>query len=306
MGYLVNPITYRLSKSKYWISSWNNITKKNLKNFFLEDNNLLKFYNWLKFVLQWKKLKIDIFNIYILKSYKSLILNFDVVNINQLYDIDGDWDIDSGVLKSSNDIVLYSSSKSNNFTYYFYNEKMKKINFFKKYNSNLLIFKRIRNNYISNDETDYSFSDGEDDDTNINFFFEIVKNFLLFLINSIFKIAKGVAINIFNRNHIKSSSKSIMRLLAYKLQKGYKIEHFVRLLVNNIYNDSDIIGFKLVFKGRYQKKLRNKKQSIHFGPIAPSNINTPISYEQGVVIMRYGVCGVKLYLLQKVYINEII
>ncbi len=41
------------------------------------------------------------------------------------------------------------------------------------------------------------------------------------------------------------------------------------------------------------------------GLIAPSNINSNISYKSFVVLLRYGVCGVKLYLLSKVYKNEI-
>jgi len=82
MGHLVNPITYRLSKSQFWISSWNCITKKNYKNLFLEDYNLIKFLEWLKIVINWKKLNIDLVSYNITKTFKLLFINILFINDN--------------------------------------------------------------------------------------------------------------------------------------------------------------------------------------------------------------------------------
>ena len=68
MGHLINPITYRLGKTKFWNFTWANKTKKNYKNFLLEDLNSYKFYKWLISVLSWHKIGVFIHDFKVIKN----------------------------------------------------------------------------------------------------------------------------------------------------------------------------------------------------------------------------------------------
>ena len=78
MGHLINPITYRLGKTKFWNFTWANKTKKNYKNFLLEDLNSYKFYKWLISVLSWHKIGVFIHDFNFLPIYiigKNILIN---------------------------------------------------------------------------------------------------------------------------------------------------------------------------------------------------------------------------------------
>jgi hypothetical protein len=44
---------------------------------------------------------------------------------------------------------------------------------------------------------------------------------------------------------------------------------------------------------------------MRYGVTAPSNMNTPISYVQFVILNRFGLCGVKISLLREKELLEI-
>ena len=72
MGHLINPITYRLGKTKFWNFTWSNITKKNYKNFISEDLNFNKFVKWLCSILSWTKIGVFISDFNVIKTYNTL------------------------------------------------------------------------------------------------------------------------------------------------------------------------------------------------------------------------------------------
>ena len=136
-------------------------------------------------------------------------------------------------------------------------------------------------------------------------FIFILKNFLSFFIKKIFKVNNPI-INFIDKKEVNYSTYSLYKLILWRLRVGYKIEHYAYLLHNKLKNERGIIGFKIGYAGRYKKKLRNKKFIKQFGAISPSNINSPLSYNQFILIMRYGVCGVKMSYVRKVYLSSII
>ena len=136
-------------------------------------------------------------------------------------------------------------------------------------------------------------------------FIFMLKNFLFFFIKKIFKINNTI-INFIDKKEVNYSTHSLYKLILWRLKVGYKIEHYAYLLHNKLKNEKGIIGFKIGYAGRYKKKLRNKKFIKQFGAISPSNINSPVSYNQFILIMRYGVCGVKMSYVRKAYLSSII
>jgi hypothetical protein len=69
--------------------------------------------------------------------------------------------------------------------------------------------------------------------------------------------------------------------------------------------NKNVKGFNIRVVGRYQKKLRNRKIEISYGRIRPSNINTPISYINFIIIYKFGTCGIKISYLRNSYYYEI-
>lgn len=78
MGHIINPVSFRLSKSTFWISSWNNITKKNYKMFIFEDQHLKKVINWFRRFYIWKIFNIYISDINIIRNNNKLVVNLNM------------------------------------------------------------------------------------------------------------------------------------------------------------------------------------------------------------------------------------
>lgn len=62
---------------------------------------------------------------------------------------------------------------------------------------------------------------------------------------------------------------------------------------------------KICLAGRYMKRLRNRKIRLDFGSFKPSNINTPISHTNFIILLKQGICGIRFTLLLKTKLNEI-
>jgi hypothetical protein len=77
------------------------------------------------------------------------------------------------------------------------------------------------------------------------------------------------------------------------------------ILKRKLANNKKVKGFRIKAVGRYQKKLRNKKIEVNYGRIRLSNINTPLSYINFIIIYKFGTCGIKINLLRDSYNYEI-
>jgi hypothetical protein len=79
----------------------------------------------------------------------------------------------------------------------------------------------------------------------------------------------------------------------------------MKKLFKQLKKKKSIVGLKIGFFGRYEKRLRNKKVWRDIGVIAPTNINTPLSSQNFALLLKQGLCGVKMFILFKTYQNEI-
>ncbi len=155
-------------------------------------------------------------------------------------------------------------------------------------------------NYKIGESFDYTMYDYMDEK-----FINIIKNFLAFYIKRIFKM-NNIIINLNIHNKLNNSTDTIKNLIIRRVGLGYKIDHYINLLYNKLRNEADIIGLKVIYSGRYKKKLRNKKYTRTLGRIAPANINSPISHNQFIIILRYGICGLKISFVKKLYLLSLI
>lgn len=190
--------------------------------------------------------------------------------------------------------------KFNILNYYHKKKFINKFFFFKNFKfynhlfKNLKFLKITKNNFFL--EQDY---------IPLKFILIFFKKYLEYFLKNIFKI-KNIFINFFEKFSYRLSSKFIKRFIKFEIyKKGYRVNHIINLIRKDLIMDVSILGFKLGYFGRYQKRLRNKDFYKIRGALSPSNINSVVSYENFVVLLRQGIAGIELSIIKKMKKNEI-
>jgi hypothetical protein len=121
----------------------------------------------------------------------------------------------------------------------------------------------------------------------------------------IFKIKK-IFVNIFEKNSYRVSSKFLKYFIKFEIyKKGFRIKHIMNIIKKDLIFDVSILGFKLGFFGRYQKRLRNKDFKKIKGSLAPSNINSLVSYSNFIILLKQGITGIEINIIKKMKKNAI-
>lgn len=370
MGHLINPVVYRLGKTKFWKGVWSNKTKKNYKNFLVEDLNFYKFFKWLLSVLNWKNLGISLNDFTLIKNFNSLnicfyfffkkmTLNFNLkknffkFSINSFFVkffllklfnknffkikkilFNKSFFYRKNVLNGKNYFIykkrkilkiffknhILKKKKKNKvrswfsvflfkycffllknkwnfrknsfyfFNSYFFNKIFKKtpfIIFAKKPSSSLLQKNLLLKNF------------------NLNFFFRLLSFFLSFFLKNIFQ-HKNIVFNFFQKNVFFLNANALKTMVQFGVTRSRnKVAHIVKKIFRKTKKKIFILGLKIGFFGRYEKKLRNKKVWQIRGSLSPSNINSVLSHKTFSVLLKQGLCGLKISFLNKMNKNEI-
>jgi hypothetical protein len=382
MGHLINPITYRLGKTKFWNFIWVNKTKKNYKNFLVEDLNFYKFSKWLFSILSWHKIGVFIHDFKVVKRYNSLdfCLFFFLKKLN-LFSVYKktffNFFIRDSFVNFFNHFLIskktrklhsfmHSTSKVNKIIHanklilqiknkkkVFYKKK-KLLKLFLKQNFGAKKRKKNKkrlwlNNYITNycffslkKGKEYkkrflktfnyyfllksfgakrfflnnAYYKGNYNDFllqknflsrvfNYGFFFRILNFFLSFFLKKIFN-NKKITFNFFQKKTYFLNAKTIKKYVRFNLlNTRSKVTQTVKKVFRKTKKKYFILGLKIGFFGRYEKKLRNKSVWQIRGSLSPSNINTPITHKNFCILLKQGLCGVKVSFLNKLKKNEI-
>lgn len=379
MGHLINPITYRLGKTKFWNFTWVNKTKKNYKRLLIEDLNFNKISKWLLSILSWHKIGVFIHDFKIIKRYNSLdfclFFFLKKLNLISIYKKSiFNFFINDSFIYFYNRFLLNKKIRKWN-SFFLLNEKKfslnknnlqiikKKKNFYKKkkilkvflkQNSFLKKKKKSKkklwlNNYILN----YSFFSLRNNKNykkffskvfnsyfffkglgskffffnnsycvnennafllqknilsrvfNYSFFFRVLTFFLTFFLKKVFNHNK-ITFNFFQKKIYFLNAKAIKKYIRFNLlNTRSKVTQTVKKVFRKTKKKYFILGLKIGFFGRYEKKLRNKSVWQIRGSLSPSNINTPITHRNFCVLLKQGLCGVKVSFLNKFKKNEI-
>lgn len=376
MGHLINPITYRLGKTKFWNFTWVNKSKKNYKNFLIEDLNFYKFSKWLFSILSWHKIGVFIHDFKVVKKFNSLdfclffflkklnlssvykktFFNFFIKNsflnffynsllnkktrkLNYFFLIKNNIKTSKCGLQSikrkknffKKKKILklflkrsFSSKKTkknkkkiwlNNYIFNYCtfslkkDKKYKKI-FLKVFNSYFLYKSLIPNSFLLN----YAFNDENifllernalSRSLNYTFFFRILTFFLTFFLKKVFN-HKKITFNFFQKKVYFLNANTIKKYIRFNLLNSRnKVTQTVKKVFRKTKKKYFILGLKIGFFGRYEKKLRNKSVWQMRGSLSPSNINTPITHKNFCILLKQGLCGVKVSFLNKLKKNEI-
>ena len=128
MSFIINPLGFRLTKTKFSKYCWVSLSKINYKKYLFEDRNLEKIIFWFRFFLNWIGLNISILNFNIIKIYKFLYINIKILKRKK-----------SNFKKRKRRKKIFLILKN-------INNKFKKNNFFFKF---ILFFKKTIINYNS-------------------------------------------------------------------------------------------------------------------------------------------------------------
>ena len=129
--------------------------------------------------------------------------------------------------------------------------------------------------------------------------------FLTFFLKNVFKHNK-ITFNFFQKEIYFLNAKTIKKYIRFNLlNTRVKVAQTVKKVFRKTKRKYFILGLKIGFFGRYEKKLRNKNVWQIRGSLSPSNINTPISHKNFCVLLKQGLCGVKVSFLNKLKKNEI-
>lgn len=334
MSYIVNPLSYRLTKTKFSKFNWINLSKINYKKLYFEDKILNNFALWINFFFKWISFSISVVDFNIIKFYKFIQINIKflirkkkkerkkkfykkfikkkIFNFFSLF-------FKKKLLKNFFILKyffifkkknLYNKNNNKYYLFFLKRKRKKKIRYFilnyfhyKKKKINSLF---LKNYFLFNEYSNFLSVNLRPIKKKkfLKYFFFFFKSFLIFFLNNIF-YNKKIIINILIQREFFNSSTYLSKFIKMRILQKYRVLHIIGLLFNNLLKQSSIVGINIGVFGRYQKKLRNRKVWKMKGMISPSNINSPISYKNFIILLRYGICGVKFYLLMKVYKNEI-
>lgn len=139
---------------------------------------------------------------------------------------------------------------------------------------------------------------------NIQDVLRLYSDFFRLFFNKIF-FFKKYKIRFIKKREFNQHSHYLKELIKMRIRQHYRISHFMGLLFRRLCNTKTVVGVKMGFYGRYQRRLRNRKRWFSRGKLSTSNINAPISYHNFVLILKYGICGIKIYLVVKTRMNEL-
>jgi hypothetical protein len=93
---------------------------------------------------------------------------------------------------------------------------------------------------------------------NYNFFFRLLSFFLSFFLKKVFQ-HKNFIFNFFQKNNLLLNAKSIKKFIRFSMEKNRsRVTQVVKKVFRKTKRKYFILGLKIGFFGRYEKKLRNK------------------------------------------------
>ncbi len=88
----------------------------------------------------------------------------------------------------------------------------------------------------------------------------------------------------------------ITTYLCVKLKQQYFLSGLTKPIINLLNSISGIEGYKIRYAGRFNRNPRGRKQIFRGGSLSLSKISTHIDYNEKNVILKFGKCGLKVWL----------
>lgn len=262
MGHLINPISIRLGLNNYWNFNW--ALNNNYNYPYMTKNNIFfsKFLNWIL-----KSKKFNKKNI-IFSHYNIYINNNNVTYINVYY-----YNPYLEDLKYKNNI--YSKSIE-----FFKNKNNKKIDNFKQYKY-INLYKYLIN---------YVFT---------HLYWFIISNYWKKYLNKTFLNKIKYKISVSNIDLENISANIITTYIGSRLQNKHRLNYTIKPVLRDLHlrlKEKRIIGYKILCAGRFTRRQIAEHNWYKKGAITNNTFLSFIDYSQIKVRLKYGVCGIKVWI----------
>ncbi len=262
MGHLVNPVSLRLSVNSFWNSTWSLVNSFNYANLFKKDYTLFQFLNW--FI---KKSKFGKFNI-IISHYK--------------------------VYRVSNRLIV-------NLYYYNAGVEEKKYHFQSAF---LLSLLRARRYNIKQSFGDFAsprfkaFYKFVMKTIISSLYWQLINNALNFYF---LKLDPKVQtqVNVFALDFLYVTADIISNYISLKLQQRHSLNWILRPIVKDLttkVKKKIFLGYKIVCSGRFTRKQIATYMWLKQGSLKLNTFSSLVKYSEARVRLKYGACGVKVWL----------
>lgn len=136
------------------------------------------------------------------------------------------------------------------------------------------------------------------------FFIFLSNNFFIFLKNIIFTfkpfinnlISKKFSIYFKNISKSQITASLIAQYICIRLKQRFSLKEILKPILKDLTRNSGINGFRLSCCGRFTKKEIATYKWERRGKISLNTIDAHIDYSYNYVILKYSVCGIKIWL----------
>lgn len=291
MGHLINPISNRLALNSFWNSNWALNNNFNYINVFKQDYILFQFLDW--FV---KKSKFGKFNI-IISHYKVFRL-YNKVYINFYY-------YNAGL-----------EEKKYHFQVKFLTDVLKKkerLHRAKKYqiieinNKNTNVNKDLIISNFKNNQVLTTFSKEKIKSlymylikvTISNLYWYLINNSLKFYLTKLGNSKTTYFFNMYSLDFLNVTTDIISTYISLKLQQKYSLNWVLRPILKDLslkIKSKVFLGYKIVCAGRFTRKQIATYMWMKEGSLKLNNFSSLVKYSQTSVKLKYGLCGIKVWL----------
>lgn len=263
MGHLINPVSVRLSVNSFWNSNWVLFNNFNYVNLFKKDYMLFHFLNWFT-----KKQKFGKFNIII--SHYKVFRNLNDVYINFYYYNAG---LEEKKFKFQV-FFLFSLLKARRKVWY---KNLKTIS-----------TKKVKNMYEYFLKVLVS-----------QIYWYIINNCLSFYLTKLVNNKNNFYFNIYSLNFMNVNVDIISTYISLKLQQRHSLNWVLKPILKDLANKVKkkvFLGYKIVCSGRFTRKQLATYQWTKKGSLHLSKFSSLVKYSEARVRLKYGLCGIKVWL----------
>lgn len=294
MGQVVNPISMRLNKNRFWLSNWSTNSLILMKEYYTIDLSIQKYLNWLikKEFFQKFGLILSDFSTSATYSNLNVIINYHFTHelgeeIKRLH------------FSLFHDLKKYLKKRYQNNTKF--KELLKRIQKLNNENINSSYLKTfIFLKYSKKKKKRILFYT-----TFFKYFFNFILRWVLvtffqrvnLIIQRLFSQIANIDIRIkFKRiTEDTITAKFLITYMIIKLKKKFSLKYVLNSVIKFLKNTKKIEGYKIKCSGRFDKKQRATYLLKQLKKVSSTGIFIPLDYAFSTLTLKYGLCGIKLW-----------
>ncbi len=297
MGHLINPISNRLSINTFWNSNWSLVNTFNYVNLFKKDYILFEFLDFFLKKSKYGKFNLLLSHYKIYRVFNNIFINFYYYNIvleekeygmEILYLLNllnyKENDINKKLINLEN---FYLSSELNSISTEIKSEICNKFNSF-------LNLDEINKKQKLSDLYKYTLKI-----LFLNLFWYSLKYSINFYLEKLRINSENFFFNFFSLDFFSVTSNVLGTYISLKLKQNFSLDWVLRPIIKDLnirLKNQVILGYKIVCSGRFTRKQIATYTWMKQGALGFNKFSNHIKYSESSIKLKYGLCGVKIWL----------